>query len=130
MVPVIKSHRELQVYQRSFEVAMRIFELSKSFPKAEQFSLTDQLRRSSRSVAANIAESWGKRRYPAVFVNKLSDAEAEALETQTWLDFAVACQYLPEERGLEIRESYEQVIRMLVSMQNKHEDWCFPAKKR
>ena len=93
----IKSHLDLDVYKLAFESAMHIFELSKQFPKEETYSLTDQIRRSSRSMCANIAEGWRKRRYEAAFVSKLSDVEAEAAETQTWLDFASACGYLPED---------------------------------
>ncbi len=83
----IQSHRELEVYQLACEAAMRIFELTKGFPKEEQYSLTDQIRRSSRGVCANLAEAWSMRRYEGAFVLKLNDAEAEAAETQTWLDF-------------------------------------------
>ena len=84
----IQSHEELEVYRLAFKAAMRIFELSKSFPLEERYALTDQIRRSSRSVCSNIAEAWRKRRYEAAFVSKLNDAEAEAAETQTWVSFA------------------------------------------
>src|SRR6266540_2306274 len=90
----ITSHRDLEVYKRAFRAAMRIFELSKSFPKEETYSLTDQIRRSSRSVCSNIAEAWRKRRYEAAFVSKLNDAESEAAESQVWLQFSVECEYL------------------------------------
>ena len=90
----IRSHRELDVYKMAFEAAMKIFELSKSFPKEETFSLTDQKRRSSRSVCSNLAEAFRKRKYPKSFVSKLSDSESEADETQTWLDFALRCSYI------------------------------------
>src|SRR4051812_11085976 len=90
----IRSHRELDVFQRAMDGAMEIFERSKIFPKEEMYSLTDQVRRSSRSVCANLAEAWRKRRYKAAFICKLSDAEAEAAETQVWLEFAVKCQYM------------------------------------
>src|SRR3972149_2306495 len=82
----IGSARELEVYRIAFDTAMEIFEITKSFPKEEKYSLIDQIRRSSRSVCTNLAEAWRKRRYKAVFINKLSDAEQEAAETQTWLD--------------------------------------------
>ena len=98
---MIRSHEELDVYRMAFETAMRIFELSKQFPREERYSLTDQIRRSSRSVCSNIAEAWRKRRYQAAFVSKLSDAESEAAETQTWIRFAVACGYWPETVGAE-----------------------------
>jgi four helix bundle protein len=90
----IESHRELEVYQLAFEAAMEIFEVTKSFPREEVYSLTDQIRRSSRSVCVNIAEAWRRRRYKGSFVYRLNDAEAEAAETQTWLEFAVKCNYL------------------------------------
>ena len=93
----IVSHDELIVYRKAFDAAMQIFERSKTFPKEETYSLTDQVRRSSRSVCANVAEAWRKRRYEKAFVSKLSDAESEAAETQVWLKFAVACGYMPPE---------------------------------
>ncbi len=94
---VIRSHEELDVYKLAFEAAMRIFEVSKGFPREEVYSLTDQMRRSSRSVCANIAEAWRKRRYEAAFVSKLNDAESELAETQTWICFAVEWGYLTVE---------------------------------
>jgi four helix bundle protein len=89
---------------------MRIFELSRSFPKEETYSLTDQIRRSSRSVCANLAEAWRKRRYKAAFVSKLSDSEGESAETQTWLEFAVHCEYLKKETGRELFKEYDEII--------------------
>src|SRR5215813_7448430 len=100
----ITSHRDLEVYRRAFDTAMQIFEASKKFPREETYSLTDQIRRSSRSVCANLAEAWRKRRYEAAFIAKLSDAEAEAAETQTWLQFAVSCGYLAPEAGKQLDE--------------------------
>ena len=93
----IRSHRGLEVYQLAFEAAMEIFEITKGFPREERYSLTDQIRRSSRSVCANLAEAWRRRRYEGSFVYKLNDSEAEAAETQTWLEFAVKCGYLEAE---------------------------------
>ena len=119
----ILSHRELRVYKLSFELAMRIFELSKSFPNEEKFSLTNQIRRSSRSVSGNISEAWRKRRYPKSFVSKLSDSEAEAAETQNWLDFALACNYIDKNKHQNIDEEYNHVLSMLVKMMNKPERW-------
>ena len=119
----ITRHTELQVYQRAFEVAMALFEKSKVFPKEEMYSLTDQLRRSSRSVAANITEAWRKRRYPAAFVSKRSDAETEAAETQTWIQFAHRCGYLPAATAQSWNEEYEAVIRMLVAMMSSPDKW-------
>ena len=101
----IRDFKELQVYQRAFDSSLQIFNLSKCFPPEERYSLTDQMRRSSRSVCANIAEAWRKRRYPASFVSKLSDADAEAAETQVWLDQALACGYLNAEAHQQLNES-------------------------
>lgn len=112
----IRSHRELEVYQLAFEASMKIFELTKNFPAEERYSLTDQIRRSSRSVCANLAEAWRKRRYEGAFVNKLSDSEAEAAETQTWLEFAVKCNYLEPEIARELYQSYDQILGKLVKM--------------
>ncbi len=119
----IKSHEDLVVYQMAFEVAMKIFELSKTFPVEERYSLTDQIRRSSRSVCANLAEAWRKRRYKAAFIAKLNDCEAEVAETQTWLKFAVKCQYLDIEPGRELYGIYNQVLSGLVSMINNPNRW-------
>jgi len=119
----IQRHTELQVYRRGFDVAMRIFELSRHFPKDETYSLTDQIRRASRSVGANIAEAWRKRRYEAAFVSKLSDSETVAAETQVWLEFAVKCGYLDRDVATPLYSEYEEVIRMLVDMINNASDW-------
>src|SRR5208282_1417057 len=100
---------------------MEVFEQSKAFPKEETYSLTDQIRRSSRSVCANLAEAWRKRRYAGAFVSKLSDAEGEAAETQVWIEFAEACGYLAREHALELFRAYEEVLRMVVSMINHPE---------
>jgi len=111
----------LDVYRRAFEAAMQIFEMSKSFPKEETYSLTDQIRRSSRSVAANIAEAWRKRRYQAAFIGKLSDSETEACETQSWLEFAVRCQYADRVPVAALYQEYDEITAMLVDMIN-HSD--------
>jgi four helix bundle protein len=120
----ITRHVELEVYQKAFAASMRIFELSKSFPVEEKYSLTDQVRRSSRSVGANQAEAWRKRIYSAHFASKLNDSEAEAAETQTWIQFAVECSYLSRESASELYKEYESIIAMLVSMRNHPENWC------
>ncbi|MFQ5859229.1 MAG: four helix bundle protein [Anaerolineae bacterium] len=119
----IQSHKELDVYQLAFEAAMRVFEVSKGFPREEMYALTDQMRRSSRSVCENIAEAWRKRRYEAAFVSKLNDAEAEAAETQTWLDFAVECDYLPRGTGQELQQTYDYIIGKLVDKILKPAPW-------
>jgi len=105
---------------------MRLFEVSKKFPKEETYSLTDQMRRSSPSVCANLAEAWRKRRYPAAFVAKLGDSEAEAAETQTWIQFAVKCEYLSREIGEDLFREYNAILGMLVAMITKPEDWVLP----
>jgi four helix bundle protein len=116
-------HTELEVFQRSFEAAMQLFERSKKFPREEMYSLTDQMRRSSRSVAANITEAWRKRRYEAAFISKLSDAETEAAETQTWLQFAVRCHYLSEAEFTNLNAEYDAIIAMLVTMMANSKQW-------
>lgn len=123
MAGKIQSHRDLEVYQRAFDAAMRIFELSKSFPREEMYSLTDQVRRSSRSVCANLAEAWRKRRYEAAFVSKLSDSEGEAAETQVHIEFAVKCGYLAREDGIILYETYDGILSTIVGMINHPETW-------
>lgn len=128
MAEKIVSHEDLVVYKKSFEAAMSVFWESQVFPKEERYSLTDQVRRSSRSVAANITEAWRKRRYEAAFISKLSDAETEAAETQTWLKFAVACGYLESRRGEDLRSDYDEILRMIVSMIQRPERWIIVSK--
>jgi four helix bundle protein len=113
---MLHGHRDLNVYQMSYKLAMEIFHLSKAFPREETYSLTDQIRRSSRSVAANIAEGFRKRRYPNMFVSKLTDCDAEATETQVWLDFAFDCGYLSKENHDRLTTGYEEVGKMLFGM--------------
>lgn len=112
----LRGHRDLKVYQLAYKLAMEIFNESKSFPKDERYSLTDQIRRSSRSVATNIAEGFRKRQYPKMFISKLADSDGEAAETQVWLDFARDCGYMPPTRRDELTNGYEEVGRMLGSM--------------
>lgn len=119
----ILRHTELEVYRRAFEAAMRIFELSKDFPREERYSLTDQIRRSSRSVAANTAEAWRKRRYEGSFIAKISDAETEAAETQAWLEFAHRCSYLDDSTIQPLNQEYEEIISILVSMRTHAHQW-------
>ena len=119
----IRHFRELEVYQLGMDAAMHIFDASKLFPAEERYSLTDQIRRSSRSVCANISEGWRKRRYPRSFVSKLSDADAEAAETQVWLEFAVKCGYLNPDLAHELEATYNRILGKLVVMMNHPEDW-------
>ena len=126
----IVSHTELIVYQKAFDVAAQIFELSKAFPKEETYSLTDQVRRSSRSVCANLAEAWRKRRYEKAFVSKLSDAEGEAAETQVWLEFCVKCGYMSRDVAGALYLAYEEILKVLFTMSNHPEQWgIFPARR-
>jgi len=127
---LIRTHHDLEVYQTAFELAMRIFHKSKSFPKEERYSMTDQVRRSSRSVCANLAEAWRKRRYEASFLSKLSDAEAEGAETQVWLEFAVQCGYLEVEVGQELSAYYDNILGKIVNLINNPQPWLLPGAKR
>ena len=119
----ITSHRELEVWQEAMELAMVVFSLSKGFPVDERFSLTNQIRRSSRSVAANIAEAWRKRRYAAAFVSKLNDAEGESAETQTHVEIARRCAYLTEKVANDLDERYETLLARLVTMSAHPDKW-------
>ena len=121
----IRHFRDLEVYQRAFTVAMEIFELTKTFPSEEKFSMVDQVRRASRSVCTSIAEGWRKRRYVAVFKNKLTDAAQEASETQCWLQFAQACRYIGEGVFQRLDAEYESIIGMLASMEGKADKFCY-----
>ena len=123
-----KGFKDLNVYNLAFETAMEIFNVSKRFPVEEKYSLTDQIRRSSRSVCANIAEGYRKRIYPKHFTSKMTDADAEASETCVWLDFANDCDYINEETKIELLKKYEEIGRMLWSMINYPEKFL-PNKK-
>lgn len=120
---MIKSHRELEVYEIVFSTAMEIFNITKDFPKEERYSLTDQIRRSSRSVCANISEAFRKRRYPKAFVSKLSDSEAEAAETQCWLEFSYKCKYIDKKEFDRLYKIYDNILGKLVRMMNQSEKW-------
>jgi four helix bundle protein len=120
---MIKSHKELKVYQKAFEKAMEIFESTKTFPKEEIYSLTDQIRRSSRSVCGNIAEAFRRRKYTKIFSLKLNESEAEAAETQNWLDFSLACKYIDASTHQNLYQAYDEIIGMLVNMQKSPEKW-------
>jgi four helix bundle protein len=126
----LKGHRDLKVYQLAYKLAMDIFIESKVFPKDERYSLTDQIRRSSRSVAANIAEGFRKRQYPKMFLSKLADADGEATETQVWLDFARDCEYLASKRQAELQKGYEEVGRMPGKMMSMPEKFAPLNKPR
>ena len=125
----ISSCKELRVYQAAMKAAMRIFELSKHFPIEEKYSLTDQIRRASRSVCSNIGEAWRKRRYPAYFVSKLSDSEDEAEETRVWLEFSWRCGYMSPKDASELDQEYDWIIGQLVRMIDKPEQWLIHHRK-
>jgi four helix bundle protein len=121
----ISNHEDLDVFHLSFKAAMEIFELSKSFPKAELYSLSDQIRRSSRSVCANIAEAFRKRYYPKSFMAKIIDSEGEAAETQVWIKFSLTCNYLDKTKSDELKSTYDLIIKKLVTMRINSDKWSF-----
>ncbi|RIK29794.1 MAG: four helix bundle protein [Anaerolineae bacterium] len=120
---IAKSHRELRVYQLAFESATQIYEVTKKFPSEEKFSLTDQIRRSSRSVCANIAEAWRRRKYPKNFVSKLTDSDSEATETSVWLDFALHFGYLTNEQHKKLADHYDHICSQLSIMMSQPNKW-------
>jgi four helix bundle protein len=121
----IKHFRDLDVYQKAFKTAMKIYEITKSFPEEERYALTSQIRKASRSVCSNIAEGWRKRKYIAVFKNKLTDAMQEASESQSWLEFSLACKYIGKNVFDELDDEYEQILLMLNSMEKNAKKFCF-----
>jgi len=125
----IETYRDLRVFDSSMEAAMVIFEITKLFPSNEKFSMVDQMRRSSRSVRANLAEAWRKRRYRAAFIAKLNDAESGACETQVWLDFAVRCGYLKSDERDELYNEYESIMKQIVKMIRTVDKWILPVKR-
>jgi len=121
----LKHFRDLEVYQRAFKAAMTIFQMTKDFPSEERYSLVDQMRKASRSVCSNLAEAWRKRRYIAVFKNKVTDSMQEASEAQCWLKFSLACEYIEQATFDNLDVEYEEIIAMLNSMEIKAEKFCF-----
>jgi four helix bundle protein len=122
----IVRHTELDVYKKAFSLAMEVFALSKSFPSEERYSFVDQIRRSSRAVCANMAEAWRKRRYEAAFISKLSGSEAEAAESQVWLQFAVECEDADRDHVRQLYISYDEVVAMIVHMIHHSEKSTLP----
>lgn len=118
-----RTHRDLLVYERAFAASMEVFQLSKAFPKEEVYALTDQIRRSTRSVCATIAEAWRKRRYKPALISKLTDAEAEAAETQVWIEYAVKCGYLARDTGARLYREYDRTLATLVGMTQNADSW-------
>ncbi len=125
----INSFRELRVYQAAIEASMKIFEITKTFPKEEVYSMTNQMRRASRSVCANIGEAWRRRRYKAAFIAKLNDSETEATETQVWLELALRSGYITKEFNEEMFAEYESIVAQLVVMINQSEKWIIGPQK-
>lgn len=130
MKQIIRTHRDLEIYQIGLDAAMRIFVTSKQFPHEERYSLTDQIRRSSRSVCSNLAEAWRKRRYQAAFVSKLSDSEGESAETQVWLEFAVKCGYMPRDQAAPLYKDYDRIIGSIVHMINHPDAWIIGLNRK
>jgi four helix bundle protein len=124
---MVESFRELRVYKEAFQAARTIFRCTESWPKEERYALTDQIRRSSRSVFANVAEAWRKRRYPKHFISKLSDADAEAAETRAWLDAALDHSYIDQQTYDDLDATYDQISGSLVKMMTNTDQWCGPA---
>ena len=124
---IVKRHQDLNVYKKAFNNAMNIFKITKGFPSSEKYSLTSQITRSSRSVCANLAEAWRKRKYIAAFRNKLTDSMMEAAETQTWLEFALACEFINSDMYETLYNEYEEILKMLNSMEKNAEKFCFDS---
>ncbi|WNZ25485.1 four helix bundle protein [Leptolyngbya sp. NK1-12] len=120
---LVRTYRDLEVYRTAFAAAMEIFEVTKQFPIEERYSLTNQMRRSSRSVCVNLGEAWRKRRYQAAFIAKLSDCQAEATETQVWLEFSVKCSYLDTNTGRKLYKTYDQILGQLTTMIKTAPTW-------
>ena len=129
MAQQIRYHWQLDVYQLSVKAAMEIYELSKAFPKEEVYSLTDQIRRASRSISGQIAEGWKRRKYEAAFVNKMNEAEGEAAETQVWLEYAVKCGYTRRADGTRLHKKYDDILGKLINMGNNPEKWVLRSRE-
>jgi len=123
MAERIRHYKQLRIYQHSIDAAMNIFEITKSFPAEERYSMVDQMRRSSRSVCANLAEAWRKRRYKAAFIAKLSDVESEACETQVWIELAHRCGYVNQDISDNTEKSYDLIIGQAVKMIEESNKW-------
>lgn len=124
----IRSYKDLEVYRRAMDLAMEIFHISKGFPEEERYSLTDQIRKASRSVPANISEAWRKRRYRNAFISKLSDAETEASETQVWVEFARRCEYVAEDVAARLDAECDRIMGKIVRMIDEPEKWLIRAR--
>lgn len=123
----ILSYHELEVYQLAFTLQQTIFRMTRRFPKEECYSLTDQIRRSSRSIGANLSEAWAKRRYPASFLAKLTDSDGETQEKGHWLDTALACDYIGDQEHQKLSDNLRQIDAMIGKMMSNHQTWCHPT---
>lgn len=126
----ISSYKELRVYKAAMDAAMRIFEISKRFPVEERYSLTDQIRRASRSVCSNLGEAWRKRRYRAAFISKLSDSETEAEETRVWLEISWRCGYISQSEADDLDRDYDNILAQLFTMIDRPESWLIKARNQ
>lgn len=129
MGEIINNYKELHVYQNAMDAAMEVFELTKGFPVDEKYSMTDQIRRCSRSVCANLGEAWRKRRYKAAFISKLSDSETEAGEVQVWLEIALRCKYIDKALHEKLDDDYDHIIGQIVKMIDEPDKWLIRSKK-
>ena len=129
-MPHISSYKELRVYQAALDAAERIFKLTKSFPPEERYSMTDQIRRASRSVCANLGEAWRRRRYKRHFISKINECESEAEETRVWLELSCRCGYISKEQALSLDRDYDRIIGQLVRMIDTASMWVIPASKK
>jgi four helix bundle protein len=126
---LVRHFRELEVYQNGIALTMRIFQISKNFPPEEKYSLTDQVCRSSRSVCANIAEAWRKRRYKAAFISKLRDAGTEATETQVWSELACVCEYIDQKVFADLDDACDHIVSQIVRMSDNADRWILSESK-
>ena len=129
-MPHISTYKELRVYQAALDSAMRIFELTKCFPHEERYSMTDQIRRASRSVCANLGEAWSRRRHKRHFISKINECESEAEETRVWLELAWRCGYISREQALDLDRDYDRIIGQLVRMVDSAAMWVIPRSKK
>jgi four helix bundle protein len=130
MARKIVTHNDLEVYRRAFEASMKIFDLSKLFPREEMYSMTDQMRRCSRSIATNLGEAWRRRRYEKAFVSKLNEVEGEIAETQVWLEYAVRCEYMARDEAANLYAEYNRVMATVVGMINHPEKWVIGRERK
>ena len=130
MMDKIKNYKDLRVFQNAMNAAMEIFHLSEKFPPEEKYSMTDQIRRSSRSVCSNITKAWRKRRFKTPFIAKLNDSEGEACETQVWIEFARQCKYLDDDACSELDAAYDQIMGQLAKMIGQPDKWLIKNQQK